>query len=314
LNEARSLLVSYKEARKTGIPSALATVVRVTGSSYRQPGAKLLVTGTGELTGSVSGGCLERDLVRQALLAIENSTPALVRYDSRADADEAEWNLPVTTIGSGCEGIVEIFIDPDPVKHLAALESACVERKKGEHVLYLPDGSVFKDILSPPVPLFIFGAGPDAVPMARLAGEIGWETTVVDLRSSLPVPRRLFGKIARIVSCAPDQVAGRIEIGPDSVLFVMTHNYHHDLAVLRLVIDLPVLYLGLLGPRSRSEKLLSELETATTGKKPLHFPMGLDIGGDTPQAVALSALAEAQAVLNGKKGGFLALRKGSIHR
>jgi len=313
MNENRLLLEFYKEARRSDTSAALVTVTRVTGSSYRRPGAKMLVTAKGNIAGSVSGGCLERDIVRRALLAIEQSEPALVRYDTHSDNQEDEPAFPVTTIALGCEGIVDIFINPWPEKHLAAIEAACANKKKTEYVIYLPDGSVYRDYLAPPVSLFIFGAGPDAVPMARVAREIGWEITVVDFRSSLPVSRRLFGEVERYLLSSPDQFLTQVEIGPDSILFIMTHNFHHDLAVLRQVIDLPAGYIGLLGPRSRSEKLLSELKRKASGSKALSFPMGLDIGGDNPQTVALSALAEAVAVINGKEGGFLAHRKGPIH-
>jgi len=315
MNEDRSILAAFRKARKAGVGAALATVVKVTGSSYRRPGAKMLITADGEISGSVSGGCLERDLIRRAHWAIDRSEPQMIRYDSRIDGDEVEPAREIQTPGPGCGGVIEVFVNPAPDEHLASLERAHRERRRIAFPIVLPGGESYLDILSPPVSLILFGAGQDAVAAARIAQEIGWQTRVVNCRSSLPLPRPLFGEVDAFLSCDPDQILERVEIRPGSIAFVMTHNYEHDRAILRQIVVRPVRYIGLLGPRARSERLLAEIaeERIPIPTDLIHFPMGLDIGGETPQAIALSALAEALAVLSGRKGGFLRERPGPIH-
>jgi xanthine dehydrogenase accessory factor len=315
MNENRSILAAFKKAKQAGVAAALATVVKVTGSAYRRPGAKMLITADGEISGSISGGCLERDLIRRARRAMDRLEPTMVRYDTRGDGDEDENALRIQSGGLGCEGVIEIFINPAPDEHLASLERAHRERQNVEFPVVLPDGEEFRDVLSPPVSLIIFGAGHDAVPMARLAQAIGWQTTIVDCRSSFSMPRRLFGDVGAFISCDPERILERVEIPSESLAFLMTHNYEHDRAILKQIVGHPLKYIGLLGPRARSERLLSEIEKEKIRipSDRLHFPMGLDIGGETPQAIALSALAEAQAVLSGRKGEFLRERPGPIH-
>lgn len=315
MNEDRAILAKFNEARQTGLAVALATIVTVTGSSYRRPGAKMLITENGEISGSISGGCLERDLIRRALQAIDTSEPALIHYDTRADRDDDESESLIQSAGLGCEGVIEIFINPAPDAHLGSLERAHREMQSFEFSNVLPDGKEFLDLLSPPISLIIFGAGHDAIPMVRLAHEIGWDTTLVDCHSSFPAPRRLFGDVTGFISCDPEQILERVKIRSESPGFLMTHNYAHDRAILKQIFRKPMKYLGLLGPRTRSERLLAEIkkENIRIPSEILHFPMGLDIGGDTPQAIAFSALAAAQAFLSGRKGGFLSERQGPIH-
>ena len=315
MNENKLILSKFKEARQAGVAAALATIVKVTGSSFRRSGAKMLITSNGDISGSVSGGCLERDLIRRAVQAIDKLEPMLIHYDTRADRDDNEDETLIQSAGTGCEGVIDIFINPVPEVHLTSLESAHCGKKNVEFSIVLPNGEKFRDILFPPVGLIVFGAGHDAIPLVRLAGEIGWETTVVDCHSSFPMPRRLFDKVDEFISCDPGQILDCVELTSESIGFLMTHNYEHDRIILKQIFKHPIKYLGMLGPRARSERLLSEIERENIRIpwETLHFPMGLDIGGDTPQAVALSALAEAQAVLSGRKGGFLSERKGPIH-
>lgn len=317
MNENRLILEAFERSKKTGVGAALATIVRTTGSSYRRPGAKMLVSEDGEITGALSGGCLERDLIQRARWAILRSEPKVVRYDTRFDAED-EIETVIQTTGLGCGGTIDIFINPAPDEHLRALENSFFGDETIAHLIALPDGTEFRDPLVPPTQLLIFGAGHDAVPLSRFALEMGWAITVVDSRSSYPVPKRLFGEARQLISCPADQLVQRVRITDRSVIVLMTHNFDHDRLILKQISDQQVQfrYLGLLGPRSRAERLFSELEKENVSLPAdrIFYPAGLDIGGETPEAIALAILAEAQAVLSGRKGGFLRESSGPIHR
>ncbi|MBC7386541.1 MAG: XdhC family protein [Cryobacterium sp.] len=315
MNESSAILEFYRSASREGTPVALATVVRVDGSSYRRPGAKMLIARDGRINGSVSGGCLERDLIRRAVLALDQNQSSLIRYDTRADADDDEAEALVKSAGLGCEGVIEIFLDPNPALHLSAIERVIRSDVGEDFYVDVPNQAPFIDRIEPPHRLILFGAGHDAVSMWRLARELGWLTTVVDLRSSFPVPKSLFSGVDRYL--VPDLVEAveKAQVGPHSLVILMTHQFEHDRALLSALSENPPLYVGMLGPRVRSEKILNSLRGQGNGVAfpNLHSPLGLDIGGDTPAAVALSALAEIQAVLSHRSAGFLSARKVPIH-
>jgi xanthine/CO dehydrogenase XdhC/CoxF family maturation factor len=177
---------------------------------------------------------------------------------------------------------------------------------------------IFLEAILPPVPLVIFGGGHDAVPLARLAKEMGWNVTVVDTRAVRPHPERFPGANT-VLACAPDAVAARVPLIERTVAVVMTHNYHDDGALLGTLLASPARYVGVLGPRRRTERLLADLaadgmvfDTEAVARK-LHAPVGLDIGADNPAEIALSILAEIQATLAGRGGGSLSNRQGPIH-
>ena len=108
MTEIESILKAFDKATEAGKKVALATVVHVDGSSYRRPGARMLITEDGEFTGSISGGCLEGDALRKALLAIHSSKTMLVTYDT-TDEDDAKFGM-----GLGCNGIIQVLIEPLP--------------------------------------------------------------------------------------------------------------------------------------------------------------------------------------------------------
>ncbi len=173
---------------------------------------------------------------------------------------------------------------------------------------------VFFEVIEPPVPLVIFGAGDDALPLVALARNLGWHTSVVDTRVRAGTVAR-FTQADEVVLCRPEEVSERLRLTQKTIAVVMTHNYLHDLELLRTLLQRPLHYLGCLGPRHRTEKLLTELADQVPGTYlgQLFAPAGLDIGADTPTEVALSIVAEINAVLSGREGGLLRQRKGSIH-
>jgi xanthine/CO dehydrogenase XdhC/CoxF family maturation factor len=168
----------------------------------------------------------------------------------------------------------------------------------------------------PPVPLVIFGAGNDAAPLAALALSLGWSVTLVDHRAPYADPTRFPG--ARVLALDYDEAFDHLKFTRRTLALTMTHNYLHDLHILKRLAGCPVAYLGVLGPRKRTRRLLADLEKDAAVRAPgfderFFSPVGLDIGAETPEEVALSVLAEMQAVLAGRTGGFLRERKGAIH-
>lgn len=182
-----------------------------------------------------------------------------------------------------------------------------------------PDGNVefaFESI-RPPVAMLLFGAGADAIPLANIASDLGWHTTVLDHRPAFLTKGR-FAKADRIVLHNDENPIEPITGDPLTVAVVMTHNYQHDRRILPLLLRSKVEYIAALGPKRRTEQLLDEI--AADGEQfteeqlaKLYAPAGLDIGADTPGAIALSIAAEIQSVLKARDSGHLRDRKGSIY-
>jgi xanthine/CO dehydrogenase XdhC/CoxF family maturation factor len=176
---------------------------------------------------------------------------------------------------------------------------------------------VFRQTILPPVALVVFGAGDDAQPLVRFATALGWQVTVVDPRSALATPER-FPEADTTVIARPEELPARVVLGVDSLAVIMTHHYRHDLPLLRTLLPRPLAYLGLLGPRKRAEKIISDLAADGFAVTPemrarLHAPVGLDLGAESPAEVALAILAEMQAVLSGRDSRPLRNRDLPIH-
>lgn len=308
--EIQSILAALERG-----PAALATLVAVNGSSYRRPGARLLLLPDGRSIGSISGGCLEEDLRERARAVLAGGAPELVTYDT-SDENDLVWGT-----GLGCRGEVRVFIErlPDPLPAwIAALRQGFSERREtalavafgvsqgarrgtrlaaaGEET----DAHAFIERVPPPPSLVLFGAGDDAQPLVALAGQLAWEVTVFDTRSAYATAAR-FPAACRVVAGPADAAARHPAVVPDSQAIVMSHRYRDDLAVLRALIAKPPAYLGVLGPRHRTERLLRELaeegiEPQADVRERLFAPVGLDLGGASPETVALSIVAELQAV------------------
>lgn len=361
MKELQDILRAYEEVAVRGEAAALATVVQVQGSSYRRPGARMLVTRAGAVAGSVSGGCLESDVVRQAQQVLQTGRAVVATYDTTADSDI------VFGVGLGCQGVINILIERVMPEFAAFLAGLTRDRQRGvlTTVFRAEDGSVgsrlclrddgspcgdlangqwpervradawealhsgvsrvqsyglmtvFIEVLEPPLPLVIFGAGPDAGPLARLAKELGWHVTIVDERPEAANPAR-YPWADAVFACAPESVAERIELDARTVAVLTTHNYLQDLRLLETLLPSPVRYLGVLGPKRRAERMLADL--AQQGLTPtdeqldrLHSPAGLDIGADTPEGIAFAIIAEINAVLHGRGGGPLRERDGPIY-
>lgn len=318
----------------TESPGVLATLVSVAGSSYRRPGARLLLTPHGERIGSISGGCLEEDVLARARQVAVSGTPALVTYDTTSENDLV-WG-----VGLGCHGVVQVLIEklPPQPRWAATLATnllanaptplAIVWRSPhksdlGTHLaaeappLSAGAHDVFLDTVAPPIPLIIFGAGDDAQPLTRLAKELGWHVTVADPRRDFATAARFPGA-DRIVLAPSHQLVAESALPPGALAVVMTHHYVHDVPILRALLARDLRYIGLLGPKKRAERILADLATEGVMLNPdqharLHAPVGLDLGAETPEEVALSILAEMRATLANRDARPLKNRVRPIH-
>jgi xanthine/CO dehydrogenase XdhC/CoxF family maturation factor len=191
----------------------------------------------------------------------------------------------------------------------------------GAHDYDVDDGSVkvFVETLLPPVRLVVFGAGHDALPVVELASGLGWQTEVVDPQAR-SVSRSRFARADRVILSRPEEAGLHVRITPRTLTLLMSHNYSHDLELLRFLLTTPARYIGVMGPRKRTERMLCELEVnkdmahlEEADLARLYSPAGLDIGGNAPSEIALSIIAEMRAVMDGRGGGSLRERRGSIH-
>lgn len=371
MKELENIVAEAERSRTAGKTIALATVVSIEGSAYRLPGARMLVADGKWIAGSISGGCLEDDVVLRAADAIRMNAAVVATYDTTSDDDI------VFGVGLGCKGVITILIEPirPPGQGLdfigfakaclvgrATGTAATVVRVRGRlnarpgcrmlsHAgagttdiddselnakltsvigqlatpgaslitVSLEHGSaeVFVEHIEPPTPLVVFGAGHDAMPVVRLAKELGWHVTVVDHRSAYATSAR-FPLADEVILAAPEDVLSRVRLAGDTVALVMTHNYLRDLKLLEMLLPSPVRYLGQLGPRKRSDQLLADLRQRGIDPEPgqlnrFYAPVGLDIGSESPAEVALSVLAEMQAVIANHHGGFGRERNARIH-
>lgn len=315
-----------------GAESVLATLVTVEGSSYRRPGARLVVMSDGTRIGSISGGCLEEDVIARADRVRRTGSAEVVVYDTTSENDLV-WG-----VGLGCHGIVRVLLEKLPPKPSWATALADNFRSRRHTPLAVQhrgddpakfgtrpasghesaeDPNLFLDIVQPPTSLIIFGAGDDAQPLVRFGKELGWHVTVADPRSAFATAER-FPAADALIAAPADQLVSRLAPGPDVLAVVMTHHYVHDVPLLRDLLSRPLAYLGLLGPKKRAEKILSDLAAqglviTSDVRRRLHAPVGLDLGADSPEQVALAILAEMQATLGGRDARPLRDRTVPIH-
>ncbi|HET6407980.1 MAG TPA: XdhC family protein [Chthoniobacteraceae bacterium] len=285
-------------------PWALATLVETRGSTYRKPGARMLIDAKGGTIGVLSGGCLEEEIARRGR-AIINGAPALVlNFDTRRLY--------------GCDGNVRILIERvEPAgesgNFITALGSALDQRQVRRLRSWYENGLLGTDLLEPtelvvehpgmlvhcvplPLRLFLFGTGPEIGPIQEISRSLGWIVHSLANASELPDDVR-----------ADDQTAA----------VVMTHNFGRDLAALDRLLSLQLPYLGILGPRKRHRQMFGELlnhRSIDPGSlQNIYAPAGLDLGSEAPEEIALSIVSEISAVLANRKGGCLREREVAIH-
>lgn len=307
---------------KRGDAVALATLVDVEGSSYRGTGARILICADGSHVGSVSGGCLEAEIVRKARWLTRRG-PVIERYSTLFDDTS---NLPY---GLGCGGTVHVLLERANTPEFTAIMEAIEASLGGEtrHVATtLPgnghnfarsitdaagrllfgiaesaSGEVYDERLDPPQRLFLFGAGDDAQPTVEMAALLGWCVFVFDGRPQLARPER-FPQAAAVH--AAYQLKD-LKPAIDDAVVLMTHSYEGDRDWLIELLPCEPAYVGMLGSRHRSALLIAAAAealhwTLERACQRVFSPVGLDLGGDGAEAIALAAVAEIQACTQGK--------------
>ncbi len=350
--ETRAVFDAVAQVRAAGQHGALATVIRVNGSSYRHEGAKLLVTDDGTVVGNVSGGCLEQDVIEVARQVMQHGRP--VRRAWCGGSDEiAAWDL-----GVGCEGEVEILIERlddarDAERHLLAAEEpfVVVTRVRGDALARLvvsanevhgslgdtttdaraitlaterlgTDGGTLVgsdddllaiEALRPPPRLVVVSGADDARELVQVAQRVGFSVTVADRRPGWLDPSR-FAAGTRLVHASADELLEHIVLRPEDFAVVMTHDFADDTATVAALLGSAVGYIGVLGPRARTARLHSALGLDTEQfDERVYAPVGLDIGTDGAEQVALAIVAELLAVRSGRRPRSLRDRVAPIH-
>lgn len=297
----------------------------------------MLMFANGEVVGSISGGCLEQDVIANAENVRASGKAILLSYDTTLEEDV------LFGMGLGCNGLIEIWLEPmfaatamlDFCEGLFARgESGIVQttfrgERAGERTLIRGadiarsstkadefGNEIFCEVIQPPVRLFIFGAGYDAIPLARFAKQMGYEVTLCDRRPAYATRERFPEADSVLVKTAADIPS--LGVTKHAAAVVMSHHYVSDRDYLRALLPLPMRYLGLMGPRRRAETMLQEIraEGVIVGDellKKLHNPIGLDIGAEGPEEIALAILSEINAAYAGHDGGLLREKKGPIH-
>jgi len=328
---------------------ALGVLVHTLGSTYRKPGALILIASDGQYAGLIAGGCLEGDLREHGRAVIAGGAARTVRYDTRS-ADDLLWGL-----GLGCEGAMQIVLlradssnGWQPLAHLAAAleahepsaigviaESSDPSVPLGSVVLPLDDAGRSPDApalataavqellrrvaaqgetawlerpgwrlfalpLSLPPRILLLGAGPGTLPLVDLATRLDWKVTVVDHRESYAI-RGNFPDAERVLLARPETLPAILDLASFRAAVVMSHHLPSDLAYLRVLARSPAIgYVGLLGPAVRRARLLADLGAEAQGLQGrLRAPVGLTLGGRSPESIALAIVAQLHAFLHG---------------
>lgn len=373
MSDIHAITQTVRRLRAEQIRYLVATVMHVSGSSYRRPGARMIIGEDGSVTGGISAGCLEAALVRTAWWRTRNQEAALVKYDSTPDDDELGWES-----GFGCNGVVEVLVERQHPASEAALDfitrtvggeqigclltvfrSSAQGVPVGSHVaisasgdvaLYgraeqagliepgvlsaarqvmktgfgrtlvrtLPGGQidVLVEPVVPPPRLFICGEGPDAVPLARFARDLGW-SVVIWASEPRWLSRERFHGLGDLSTGTAHELRRAIDASARPAAVILSHRYERDRDLLEGLLGSKTSYIGVLGPRARALRLLADVgqDTLSTDvARRVHAPIGLDIGAETPQEIGLSVIAEIQAVLSGSTAKPLSQCRGRIHR
>ena len=368
----REIVATLMDAASLGEDVVLATVVRITGSSYGGVGSRMICFADGSRVGVVSGGCLESDLAEHALRVHATGSAEVVSYDTR-DNDDVPWGL-----GLGCNGLIEVLLEPlspqqardvaelidqaragdSPSVIATVIKSQSSEigaPTLGSHALLATDairstgdwgtGSTLLDarqyvaealtagrrgvvheigsvevafeVVQPAIRLVICGAGADVAPVARIASQLGWDVTVVDHRPVNDAHSARFPG-AHVVECFDAlHLASVLPRDQRFAAVVMSHNIARDRDYLYALLNSDAMYIGVLGPRARTERMLAELVARESSLPQIDerffSPIGLDIGGEGPDAIALSIVSQISAVTSGRTGGHVRDRKAALH-
>ena len=334
----REILDDLNRWLAAGEKIALATVVWAEGPSPRPPGSRLAVTGSGQMAGSVSGGCVEGAVFEEAQSVLSGGPPKRLRFSA---TDEEGWE-----VGLACGGTIEVYVEPLVEVHrhlLAALEAeetvALVTRLDDSgsgHLLAWPDGclegdttlapevegifpeplaerrsrtegDLFVQVFAPPPTIVIVGAVHVAMPLVVLAQTLGFRVRVVDARRVFATRAR-FPTVDELIVAWPQETLKAEELGPQHYVVILSHDPKFDLPALQISLRSRAAYVGLIGSRTTQAKRKAALREEGFGEAELariHGPVGLDLGGRGPAEIALAILAEIVAVRHGRRGGML---------
>lgn len=325
IREARQVWQAVIQAHQRGVHTAMLTLAAVRGSAYRRPGAKMMMAGDGQMFGTLSGGCLEGDLYHYAEQAMKSGQAIIRQYDLTEDT---MWGL-----GIGCKGTITVWVEPlnpdEPFwqqfgrlvnqdrrvalwariptgfRRLCTPKDPCdpdpsLSVVRSWHSVTQFDDRELWDVMVPPERLIVAGAGHDAVPLVKLAEQVGFEVTVLDPRAHFNNEKRLPGATTYVIRQAEEVDPAEVR---DAFWVIMNHHQARDKAALALALRSDPQFMGMLGPRSRSLEILGDL--ASPIPEMWHAPIGLNVGAETVDEVALSIVAELLAVRNRKHGGSL---------
>ncbi len=368
MKEIKTIIENIKVAHSLGLKTVLATVANVYGSSYRRKGARMLIREDGLWFGSVSGGCLEGDVIEKAKDVIKSNKAQLFKYDTRQNAKNAFG------MGYGCNGILEILIEPvdcheksllfsimksvvtdqqlqglstvfySDDEYFAGLGerlhsngthniknetlSQMVEKDLKEAIssnnpfskTYKIDGNkvkVLHEVFQPKLNILIYGAVFHVIPFLRFANELGYNVHVTD--SFEPIqPIWNFPGSDEINLIDDSEVNQLIAKTPNMAVVFLTHNFFYIKEELPKVLKSNIPYVGILGSRKKTQKILKEADVnsekySDSELTKIHYPIGLDIGANTPEEIALSIIAEIMAFFSNKTGESLGDFEGAIH-
>lgn len=329
-HELKTIIQHYEARQENAI---LATVVALDGSSYRRPGVRMLIFENGDMIGAVSGGCVEKEVLRQAQSVFTTGVSRVMVYDGR-------YRL-------GCEGILYILLEPFSPDHsfLAEFWKTIESRKSfhirsyyqkeqsddaGYHSVFQfgenefpiaqntepnSDFSVFEQEMLPCFQLLIIGAEHDAVQLCKYASLTGWEVSVV-ANPREEKTKKDFPGIHKFIQVEPEMFQHTLD--NQTAVVIMTHSFVKDLQFVMALKEEQGAYIGLLGPFKRREQLFDELlerfpDISEDFLEKIHGPAGIDIGAETPQEIALSILSEILSVVNNKAPQLLKDKMGKIH-
>jgi xanthine/CO dehydrogenase XdhC/CoxF family maturation factor/CTP:molybdopterin cytidylyltransferase MocA len=371
MKEIKQIITAYDTAVSQQKNVALATVVHIEGSTYRAPGARMLIRDDGSFTGAISGGCLEGDVLRKALMVMTDLRPALITYDT---SDEQGNNG--IGVSLGCNGIIRILIEPvyasddkNPINLLRVIAKEKTpsllitfytpddrkSKQQGTKILVkenallntpeqLPveisalnadikqilaarssafiqyDNSavcVFFQYIPPNHKIIIAGAGNDAIPLVKMADMLGWDITIVDGRVNYNNADRFPG--CQLLTGSAEETGNNLQADEQTAIVLMSHNYAYDKALLKLAVNSNAIYIGILGPPNKRDKMFEELcaeniVLTDAQKDRVYGPTGLNIGAETAEEIALSIISEIKSVFAGiSANASLRNHKKSVH-
>jgi xanthine dehydrogenase accessory factor len=333
----REILPELERWRTRGDRIAMATVVATRRSAPRPVGTKLIVSEQGELAGSVSGGCVESEVVEAAREVLAGGEPRLLTYGISDDL--------ALSVGLPCGGEIDVWVDePDP-ELLQELADVAREERRAVSYVDLDDGTrrlvldgdnevadgvirsghsrvlelhgrrLFADVFGPPPRLLVYGAVDTADALCAAARGLGWRTIVADARGRFATLERL-PNAHEIIVAWPEETLEQVRPDHATAIVVLTHDDKFDVPMLVGALATDAFYIGALGSRRNQERRRERLLDAGVDESALDRisgPAGLDIGAHTPAETAISMLAEIMAVRAGREGGRLRESAGRIH-